>query len=127
MAHKSCHNPNKADKHSQPLRAEAGSDFFIHDRRGKALYLCSNVFSTKVQIKDIYVSDWRRDSYFTWSPAEPRESLAVCTTKAVPSSLGVLGVLSEVGMNTCSVRLFVRVEVLQNFVFYAVKISPAAC
>ena len=30
-------------------------------------------------------------------------------------------------MSTCSVGLFVRVYVLQNFVFYAVRISPAAC
>ena len=51
MAHESCHKPNTADEHCQPLRAEAGSDFFIHDRV-KALYLCSNVFSTKVGIGD---------------------------------------------------------------------------
>ena len=74
-----------------------------------------------------YVSDWRRDRYFTCSSTEPHESLAVCKTKAVPSFLGVSGVLSEVGMNACSVRLFVGVDVLQNFVFYAVRISPAAC
>ena len=75
-----------------------------------------------------YVSDWRRDSYFTWSSTEPRElSFAVCRTKTVPSFLGVSGVLSEVGMNACYVGLFVRVDVLQNFVFYAVRISPAAC
>ena len=30
-------------------------------------------------------------------------------------------------MSTCSVGLFVGVDVLQNFVFYAVRISPAAC
>lgn len=96
---------------------------------GEKLFICvAMCLAPKYELRTLfYVSDWRRDSYFTWSPAEPRESLAVCTTKAVPSSLGVLGVLSEVGMNTCSVRLFVRVEVLQNFVFYAVRISPAAC
>ena len=30
-------------------------------------------------------------------------------------------------MNACFVGLFVGVDVLQNFVFYAVRISPAAC
>ena len=30
-------------------------------------------------------------------------------------------------MNACSVRLFVGVDVLQNFVFYAVRINPAVC
>ena len=30
-------------------------------------------------------------------------------------------------MSTCSVGLFVRVYVLQNFVFYAVRINPAVC
>ena len=55
------------------------------------------------------------------------KALPFCRTKAVPSLLGVSGVLSEVGMSTCSVGLFVRVYVLQNFVFYAVRISPAAC
>ena len=52
LAHESCHNPNTADEHCQPLSAEAGSDFFIHDRREKALYLCSNIFNTKVRIGD---------------------------------------------------------------------------
>ena len=52
MAHESCHNANTTDEHCQPLRADAGSDFFIHDRREKALYLCSSVFSTKVGIGD---------------------------------------------------------------------------
>ena len=33
------------------------------------------------------------------------------------SSLGVLGVLSEVGMHTCSVGLFVRVDVLKTLFF----------
>ena len=50
MAHESCHKPNTADEHCQPLRAEAGSDFFIHDRREKAFCLSSNVCSTKVRI-----------------------------------------------------------------------------
>ena len=50
MAHELCHNPNKADERRQPLRADAGSDFFIHDRREKVLYLCSSVFSIKVRI-----------------------------------------------------------------------------
>ena len=52
MAHESCHNPNTADELCQPLRAEAGSDFFIHDRREKVLYLSGNVFNMKVRIGD---------------------------------------------------------------------------
>ena len=43
---------NKADEHRQPLRADAGSHFFIQDRREKVLYLCSSVFSIKVRIGD---------------------------------------------------------------------------
>ena len=58
--------------------------------RGKknALYLSVNVFSTKVLIGDtiFYVSYWRRDHHFTWS-SEPREGLAACSTKVVPSFL----------------------------------------
>ena len=50
MAHESCHNPNTADELCQPLRADAGSDFFIHDRREKAFCLSSNVCSTKARI-----------------------------------------------------------------------------
>ena len=34
-----------------------------------------------------YVSYWRRDRYFTWS-FEPREGLAICKAKVVPSFLG---------------------------------------
>ena len=33
-----------------------------------------------------YVSYWRRDRHFTWS-SEPREGLAICRAKAVPSFL----------------------------------------
>ena len=34
-----------------------------------------------------YVSNWRRDCHFTWS-SEPREGLAACSAKEVPSFLG---------------------------------------
>ena len=34
-----------------------------------------------------YVSNWRRDGHFTW-PSEPREGLACCSAKGVPSFLG---------------------------------------
>ena len=53
-----------------------------------ALYFSVNVFSTKVLTGDIifYVSYWRRDRHFTWS-SEPREGLAACSTKVVPSFL----------------------------------------
>ena len=33
-----------------------------------------------------YISSWRRDRHFTWS-SEPREGLAACRTKTVPSFL----------------------------------------
>ena len=47
-----------------------------------------NVFSTKVLIEDtiFYVSYCRRECYFTWS-SEPREGLAACRAKEVPSFL----------------------------------------
>ena len=52
-------------------------------------YLSVNVFSTNVLIGDtiFYVSNWRRDRHFTWS-SEPREGLACCSAKGVPSFLG---------------------------------------
>ena len=58
-------------------------------------YLSVNVFSTKVLIGDtiFYVSNWRRDRHFTWS-SEPREGLACCSAKGVPSFLGYLRTLS---------------------------------
>ena len=42
--------------------------------------------ATKVLIGDtiFYVSYWRRDHHFTWS-SEPREGLAACSAKGVPS------------------------------------------
>ena len=42
--------------------------------------------ATKVLTGDtiFYVSYWRRDRYFTWS-SEPREGLAACNAKGVPS------------------------------------------
>ena len=53
------------------------------------LYLSVNAFSTWVLIGDtIFTSptgDWM-DRYFTWSP-EPREGLATCSAKGVPSFL----------------------------------------
>ena len=54
-----------------------------------------NVFSTKVLIGDtiVYVSYWRRDRHFTWS-SEPREGLACCSAKGVPSFLSYFKTLS---------------------------------
>ena len=40
-----------------------------------------------------YVSNWRRDRHFTWS-SEPREGLACCSAKGVPSFLGYFKTLS---------------------------------
>ena len=58
-------------------------------------YFSVNVFSTKVLIGDtiFYVSNWRRDRHFTWS-SEPREGLACCSAKGVPSFLGYFKTLS---------------------------------
>ena len=36
--------------------------------------------------RTFYVSNWKRDRRFTWS-SEPREGLAACTAKEVPSFL----------------------------------------
>ena len=46
----------------------------------------SMYLATKVLTGDtiFYVSYWRRDRYFTWS-SEPREGLAACNAKGVPS------------------------------------------
>ena len=54
-----------------------------------------NVFSTKVLIGHtiFHVSYWRRDHHFTW-PSEPREGLAACSTKVVPSFLSYFKTLS---------------------------------
>ena len=61
----------------------------------KTLYLSVNVFSTKVLIGDtiFYFSYWRGDRHFTWS-SEPREGLAACSTKVVPSFLSYFKTLS---------------------------------
>ena len=64
-------------------------------KKRNALYLSVNVFSTKLLIGDtiIHVSNWRRDRHFTWS-SEPREGLACCSAKGVPSFLGSFKTLS---------------------------------
>ena len=51
--------------------------------------------ASKVLIEDtiFYVSNWRRDRHFTWS-SEPREGLAVCRAKEVPSFLSYFKTLS---------------------------------
>ena len=49
-----------------------------------------NVFNTKVLIDFSY---WRRDRHFTWS-SEPREGLAACSAKGVPSFLSYFKTLS---------------------------------
>ena len=40
-----------------------------------------------------YVSYWRQDRHFTWS-SEPREGLAICRAKGVPSFLSYFKTLS---------------------------------
>ena len=58
-------------------------------------HLSVNVFSMKVLIGDtiFYISNWRQDRHFTWS-SEPREGLACCSAKGVPSFLGYFKTLS---------------------------------
>ena len=59
-----------------------------------ALYLSVSVFSTKVLIDVvIFTSQWRWDRHFTLS-FEPREDLAVCRAKEVPSFLSYFKTLS---------------------------------
>ena len=67
----------------------------IYSKTKNALYLSVSVFSTKVLIGDtiFYVSNWRRDRHFTWS-SEPREGLAACSAKEVPSFLSHFKTLS---------------------------------
>ena len=61
-------------------------------KKVSALYLSANVFRMKVPIGPghyFYVSYWRR----TWS-SEPREDLAICSVKGVPSFLSYFKTLS---------------------------------
>ena len=44
--------------------------------------------------RTFYVSKWKRDRRFTWS-SEPREGLAACTAKEVPSFLSYFKTLSN--------------------------------
>ena len=64
-------------------------DYLFPDLKKNALYLSINVFSTKVTNWGhyFYVSNWRRVRHFTWSSGEPREGLAICGAKEVPSFL----------------------------------------
>ena len=87
---------------------------------GKKLFcLSGNVFSTKVGIGDSIFTSPTGDGTAILRGHRPNHAKALpfCRTKAVPSLLGVSGVLSEVGMNACSVRLFVRVDVLKTLFF----------
>ena len=61
-----------------------------------ALYLSFNVFSSKVLIGDTIFQDisyWRQDHHFMWL-SEPREGLAICRAKEVPSFLSYFKTLS---------------------------------
>ena len=84
---------------SQPQHRFYNSSFLYANIRifktKYTFYLSVNVFSTKVLIGDtiFYFSNWRRDRHFTWS-SEPREGLACCSAKGVPSFLGYFKTLS---------------------------------
>ena len=61
-----------------------------------ARYLSVKVFSMKLLLnwgRCFYVFSWRRDRHFTWS-SEPREGLAACSAKGVPSFLSYFKTLS---------------------------------
>ena len=84
---------NKIDEFCYILAITLGRE--KTSEKKKALYLSVNVLSTKVLIGDtiFYVSNWTRDRHFTWS-SEPREGLACCSAKGVPSFLGYFKTLS---------------------------------
>ena len=67
----------------------------FHPPKKNALYLTVNLFSTKVLIGDtiFYVYYWRQDRHATWS-SEPREGLASCSAKGLPSFLSYFKTLS---------------------------------
>ena len=80
----------------------------LRPEKKNVLYLRVNLFSTKVLIGDtiFYVSYWRRDRHFTWS-SEPREGLAACSTKVVPSFLSyfkTLGIGQAPGIEPATSR-----------------------
>ena len=64
------------------------------DERGETSAIRRLVFSTKVLIEGaIFTSHRRRNRHFTLS-FEPREGLAICRAKGVPSFLSYLKTLS---------------------------------
>ena len=81
--------------------------------------MSGSVFSTKVRIGYTIFMSPTGDGTGILRVHRPNHAKALpfCRTKAVPSFLGVSGVLSEVGMHTCSVGLFVRVDVLKTLFF----------
>ena len=50
-----------------------------------------------------YVSNWTRDRHFTWS-SEPREGLACCSAKGVPSFIGYLSIGPAPGIEPATSR-----------------------
>ena len=82
----------KAQNRKQLLLCEKKEETNV---KKNALLFSVNVFSTKVLIGHtiFHVSYWRRDHHFTWS-SEPREGLAACSTKVVPSFLSYFKTLS---------------------------------
>ena len=59
-----------------------------------ALNLSVNVFTTKVLIGDTILTSPTGNRHFTWLSGEPREGLAICRAKVVPSFLSSLKTLS---------------------------------
>ena len=55
-----------------------------------------------------YVSDWRRDSHFTWS-SEPREGLAACTV-AQNGHTYKLKMLLQTKNFTCKLKMLLQIK-----------------
>ena len=64
-------------------------DYLFPDLKKMRFIWVSMYLARKLLIGDtiFYVSNWRRVRHFTWSSGEPREGLAICGAKEVPSFL----------------------------------------
>ena len=80
-------NQNKAKNYKTPTK-------FENQKKKCTLFECQcNQHKSSEQGHHFYVSYWRRHCHYTWS-SEPREGLAICRAKAVPSFLSYSKTLS---------------------------------
>ena len=68
-----------------------------------------------------YVSNWRRDRHFTWS-SDPREGLACCSAKEIPSFLSYCETLS-IGPAPGIERATYRSAVLHALLSYSTELT----